>query len=302
MYMKLRALSMVLVLSAGAALAVAGDLENAVQSIKEAAAKGDVAAVKKLAATIRPMTKAIAAEAAPQGAEEKKAWAERVANAKSAQADADSAVVGAAILAEGAAVVDLISTLEKESPKSKALNLAYGPYLAALKKTGADAKIPLIVDKALVNFPENDDLLMYLTETTIGKRLTDRALGYANRLTAAVNKNGKPEGMAAEEWEAKRDSELSYGYFIAGYISAEKGQYAAADKNLRAALPLIQDKPEYLGGALYYLGMANFRLGEAAQNKARMQEGAKFNEQSMAIPGPYQDRAKQHAALMKSAQ
>src|ERR1039457_878061 len=83
--MKLPAFAMAIAFLAGPVVAVADDLEDAVQSLKDAAAKKDVDAVKKLAATIHPMTSEIVAEAAPQGADEKKAWEERVAYAKNAE-------------------------------------------------------------------------------------------------------------------------------------------------------------------------------------------------------------------------
>ncbi len=297
--MKLRALSVALMLLAGPAVAVADDLEDAVKGLKDAAAKSDVSAVKKLAATIRPMTAKMVAEPAPKAADEKKAWEQRVAHAKEAQSYVESVFYTLSVDAEPEVVVDLISTLEQQNPKSKYLNDAYGPYLAALGKTPAAEKAPAVAEKALANFPENDDLLMYLTERSLAKKLNDRALGYANRLTAALHKRGKPEGMSAEDWEFKRNAELAYGYYIAGYLAAEKGQYTAADKNLRAALPLIQDNPAYLGPALFYLGIANFKLGEAASNKARMLEGVKFSEQSIAIPGAHQDHARKNAVAFK---
>ena len=54
--MKLPALSMAIVLLVGpaVAVAVADDLEDAIQSLKDAAAKKDVDAIKKLVATILP--------------------------------------------------------------------------------------------------------------------------------------------------------------------------------------------------------------------------------------------------------
>ena len=282
--MKLHALGVALMLFVGPAVAVADGLEDAVQSLKEAAAKNDVDAVKKLAATIRPMTAKIVSEPAPKSADEKKAWEERVAHAKSAQSYVESVFYTLSVDASPEVVVDLISILEQQNPKSKYLNDAYGSYLAALSKTPAADKAQAIAEKALANFPENDDLLMCLTEKTLAKKLNDRALGYANRLTAALNKHGKPEAMSAEDWEFKRNAELAYGYYIAGYLEAAKGLYTAADKNLRAALPLIQDNPAYLGPALFYLGLANCKLGETAQNKARILEGVKFSEQAMAVP------------------
>ena len=297
--MKLSALGMAIVLLAGPAVAVADDLEDAVQSLKDAAAKKDVDAVKKLAATIHSMTSGIVAEAAPQGADEKKAWEERVAYAKNADVYVESVFYTIAVQSEPAMMVDLLSTLEQRNPKSRYLNQAYGPYLMALNKTGAGAKIPAVVEKGMANFPENEDLLLYMTDTAMARKQTDRALGYANRLTATLSKRAKPEGVSAADWERKRSAALAHGYYIAGVITAEKGQYIPADKNLRAALPLIQGQPTMLGPALFYLGMANYQLGKMTLSKARVLEAAKFSEQSMAIPGAYQDQARHNALVMK---
>ena len=297
--MKLSALGMAIVLLAGPAVAVADDLEDAVQSLKDAAAKKDVDAVKKLAATIHPMTSEIVAEAAPQGADEKKAWEERVAYAKNAEVYVESVFYTIAVQSEPAMMVDLISTLEQQNPKSRYLNQAYGPYLMALNKTGAGAKIPAVAEKGMANFPENEDLLLYMTDTAMARKQTDRALGYANRLTATLSKRAKPEGVSAADWERKRSAALAHGYYIAGVITAEKGQYIPADKNLRAALPLIQGQPTMLGPALFYLGMANYQLGKMTLNKAKMLEAAKFSEQSMAIPSAFQDQARHNALVIK---
>ena len=54
--MKLPALGMAIAFLVGPAVAVADDLEDAVQSLKDAAAKKDAPLVKKLAETIHPMT------------------------------------------------------------------------------------------------------------------------------------------------------------------------------------------------------------------------------------------------------
>jgi hypothetical protein len=298
--MKLPVLGMALVFLVGPAVAVADDLEDAVQSLKDAAAKRDVAAIKKLVATMRPMTTAIAAEPAPQAADEKKVWAERVAYAKNAVVFMDGVIVSAAVQADEAVTVDLISMLEQQNPKSKALNDAYGTYLVALDKTGAGAKIPAIAEKALANFPENDDLLLYMTDTAMTRKQNDRAISYANRLTAALNKRTtKPEGVSAEDWEHKRSQALAHGYYIAGILSAVKGVWVAADKNLRAALPLIQDQPTMQGPVLFYLGMANYQLGRMTLNKAKMLDAVKFSEQSMAIQSEYQDQARHNALVIK---
>jgi hypothetical protein len=297
--MKLPVLGLAIMFLAGPAVAVADDLEDAVQSLKDAVAKKDVDAVKKLAATIRPMTAEILAVAAPADADEKKDWEARNAYAKSSQLYVESAFYTVAVQSEPAVLVDLIATLEQQNPKSKYLNQAYGAYLVALDKNGEKAKIPAIAKKGLASFPENEDLLLYLTDAEMTAKRTDTALAYANRLTASLNKHSKAEGMTAADWERKRGAALAHGYYIAGVLSAEKGLYVPADKNLRAALPLIQGQPAMMGPALFYLGMANYQLGKMTNSKAKVLEGSKFSEQSMAISSPYQDQARHNALVMK---
>jgi hypothetical protein len=211
----------------------------------------------------------------------------------------ESAFYTVAVQSEPAVLVDLIATLEQQNPKSKYLDQAYGAYLVALDKNGAKAKIPAIAKKGLASFPENEDLLLYMTDTEATAKRTDSALAYANRLTASLNKHSKAEGMTAADWERKRGAALAHGYYIAGVLSAEKGLYVPADKNLRAALPLIQGQPAMMGPALFYLGMANYQLGKMTNSKAKVLEGSKFSEQSMAISSPYQDQARHNALVMK---
>ena len=180
--MKLPVLGLAIMFLAGPAVAVADDLEDAVQSLKEAVAKKDVDAVKKLAATIRPMTAGILAEAAPADADAKKEWEAHMAYAKSTQLYVESAFYTVAVQSEPAVLIDLIATLEQQNPKSKYLDQAYGAYLVALDKNGEKAKIPAIARKGLANFPENEDLLLYLTDLEMTAKRTDSALAYANRL------------------------------------------------------------------------------------------------------------------------
>lgn len=298
--MNLPALSMAIALLAGPAVALADDLENAFQSLKDAESKKDPAQVKKLAADTYTLAHEVVCSPAPQGGDEKAAWTSRVAYAKDIELHTEYALYATAIQSPAAVMVDLLSALEQQNPKSKYLDEAYGNYLVALNQTGAASKIPEIVDKAIVNLPENEDLLMFLTDSALTKKQNDRALTYANRLVAALSKHPKPEGMAAADWERKRSTALGRGYWVAGVIQGEKNLYALADKNLRAALPLIKGNDGMMGAALFYLGLSNYNLGKMTLNKARVLEGAKFSDQAAAIEGPYQQQAWRNATLMKT--
>jgi hypothetical protein len=105
--------------------------------------------------------------------------------------------------------------------------------------------------------------------------------------------------MSAADWDRKKTGALGRGYFIAGFIHAEKGVYANADKELRAALPMIKGNDSMMGPALFQLGVANYQLGKMTLNKQKMMEGATFSDQCAAIVGPYAQQAWKNSALIK---
>lgn len=299
--MKLPVLSMALVLLGGSVLAFAQDLESSFQSLKDAEAKNDAVLVKKLSAETSVLAKQAIAEPAPQAEEDKQAWTNRVTYARDVDSYTEYVLYAVAVKSPPATTVDLLASLEQQNPKSKYLDQGYANYLYALSQSGATAKIPAIAEKALVNFPENGDLLLFLADHARSQKQTDRALSYANRLVAAMAKQSKaPEGVAAADWEKKRSTTMGKGYYIAGVSAAEKQQYSAADKNLRAALPYIKGNDASTAEALFHLGVANYNLGKMTMNKAKVLEGAKFSDQCAAIAGPLAEQAWKNSAIMKT--
>jgi hypothetical protein len=197
-------------------------------------------------------------------------------------------------------MVDLIATLEAQNPKCKYLDQSYGSYLYALSQTGGSGKITAIAEKALVNFPENTDLLLVMVNATFSAKQTDRAQGYANRLVAAWARKTKPEGVGETDYERQKASSLGRGYWVSGLVSCDKNQYAAADKNLRAALPYIKGDNAMMARALFYLGTADYNLGKMTNNKAKILEGAKFSDDCAALPSDFAQQAWKNSAIMKA--
>jgi hypothetical protein len=293
--MLLRAAVLALLFACGST-ANADELDDTYQSLKDATAKKDAALVKKLSAAASALArKAIAAPAAEGEANP----ADRIAYAKAIDTYAEYALYATAVQSPAATTVDLIRTLEGLNPKSKYLNQGYESYIMALSRTGAAAKIPEIAEKALANFPNNEDLLLVLADTAMQRKQSDRALAYAKRLVAALNGHGTPEGMSAADWERKKSAGLGRGYWIAGVLSGEKAMYVEADKNLRAALPLIKGNSAMLAAALFHLGVANYQLGVVTLNRAQVIQGANFSEEASKIEGPYQEQAWKNVYAMK---
>jgi tetratricopeptide (TPR) repeat protein len=212
---------------------------------------------------------------------------------------AEYALYAVSVGATPATVVDLISTLEQQNPKSKYLEGAYAPYLVALNQAGSAAKIPAIAEKALASLPNNVDLLAVLADTALTKQQNDRALSFANRVIAAFAKP-KPEVVPDAEWTRKKTVLLGRAYWIAGMVAGAKNDFKGANQNLRAALPLIQGNNAMLGPALFQLGLANYQLGKLFLNKAQVLEAVKFSEQCSAIPGALADQARHNALVMRT--
>jgi hypothetical protein len=279
---------------------VTGDLDTAYQKLKDATAGKDVVQVKILAAQTCALAREAISAAAPADDDEKQQWKNHVAYAHDVEVYTEYALFATAVGAEPATTVDLLATLEQQNPKSKYLFDAYGLYyFPALQQTGAAAKIPAVAEKALANFPENDDALAVLAEAAYAKKQTDRALGYAKRLPAAVNKHARPEGIPAADWERKRSVKLASGYWIAGVVEAEKQAYYDADKNLRAALPLLAGSDARKGYALFYLGLANYQLGKMTLKKSQVLEAAQFSKDAAAFQGSWTHQAWVNAQVMK---
>ena len=261
--MKLALLSTAFLLIAGSATLFADDLDDALNSLKQAEPSKDAAKIKKLSAEAHAVAKKYQGTA-PADAD-RESFEARARYAKDVDTYSEYALYALAIQ-DPKDAADLMTTLEQQNPKSK--------YL------------------------EMPDALMALADNALGRKQQDRAVTYANRIIASQK---APEGMAAADWERAKNGTLGRAYFIVGSVACDRNQYLNADKNLRAALPLIKGNNGMLQPALFCLGVANYNLSNMTANKAKMVEAAKFSEQAAAIQGPLQDQAYKNASAMKAA-
>jgi len=304
-------LLMAVLLTAGAAVAAAQDLDTNYQGLRDAVAKGskdaaakqdaaykeDVETIKKLAAETSAMARQ---EIAKPEETDPDALKKRLDDLRAIDTYAEYALYATAAQSDAPVMVDLIATLEKQNPKSKYLDLGYGPYLAALAKAGSAAKIPEIADKALANFPGNPYLLDPLARNAASHGQNDRTIAYSIRIIALWNSHPKPpEGMSEAEWNRERDATLGPSYYMAGMSYAATSRWVDADKNLRAALPYAKGSSTNYAAALLNLGIANYQYGKMTMNKARILEGAKFSEQCAGIQGSMAQQAWKNAQVMK---
>ncbi len=285
-------------LLAGAGVAAADELEDAFENLKKAEADKDVAQVKKLAAETHALALKELSAPAPTNSEEKDNWTKHIAYVKEIDVHTEYSLYAVGSQSPAPVLIDLISTLEQQNPKSKYLDLAYGPYLAAIAQAPSGPKPTAVAAKAIGNFPENESLLSVLMNAAYAGKQLDSAANYATRLTNALSKHGKPEGVAAADWERYRSAQLGRGYWVAGVIHADQQKWVAANKELRAALPYIKGDDSMAGPALFSLGLANYQLGKLTLSKAQVTEAASFFEQAAKYPA-FATQAWRNAAVAK---
>jgi hypothetical protein len=109
----------------------------------------------------------------------------------------------------------------------------------------------------------------------------------------------KPEGLTDADWQTRKTQIIGRAQWMEGVVHATANKWAAADKALRAALPGIGNSPEIKAEALFYLGLANYRLAEAGQTE-RARDALRFSQECASIPGRFQAPARQNAKAIQS--
>jgi hypothetical protein len=105
--------------------------------------------------------------------------------------------------------------------------------------------------------------------------------------------------MSDADWQRTKNEMLGSAYTSAGVIQAGQNRYADADRNLKAALPLVSGNSTMLSYVYYYLGVSNYQMGKLTADKSKMIAGAQFTDKAVATGGPMQGQASSNAAIMK---
>jgi tetratricopeptide (TPR) repeat protein len=268
----------------------ADELDDSYAKLKTAVESKDADTVKAESANAFKLADALVKAPQPSDAGKVDEWKQRVQYGKEIISYAEYALSYTATLgSDPAKTVELVDALLAENPKSKYLDMACtNAYLGALGKSGP-AKQMEGMTKVVAAQPDNEVALGALTEGLMSKS-PDRALGYANKLTAVLKTKAKPEGVPEAEWDKAKTAWLATGYFASGVIYGSKSSWIECDRELRAALPLNHDNYR-LGIIYFYLGLSNYSLGKMTMDKPRIQAALKYSQQSAAIAGPMKDQA-----------
>jgi tetratricopeptide (TPR) repeat protein len=163
----------------------------------------------------------------------------------------------------------------------------------AYKDAGNVDKTLAAAEKILSRNENREDALLFVLEINFRrKKDTKRTLALAAKFIDRMMVAEKPEGVSDQDWARAKTQNLARAHYIVGRVYFAGEQWAAADRALRAALPLIGED-QMRAAVLYDLGWTNYRLEKAV-------EAVRFYSQCAAIRGPLQEQAAKSAISIKS--
>ena len=261
------------------------NIEIAESNKRLAEKKGDKLLVDKWSAEIEKIAARVVTLALPSDPEESKAAQERIEYARQIVLNADYAEFTKAIrMAAPAERISALDTFVKRVPQNPYMDQIEVAEFLAYKEMGDFEKTLGAAEKILSHNENREDALLFVLEVNFNrqkdpKRTLALAARFIERMTAAP----PPEGVSEHDWTVAKNKNISRAHYIVGRVYFEAEQWPAADRALRAALPMIADDP-FRAAVLNDLGWANYRMQNAI-------DAIKFYSLCAAIKGPLQEQA-----------
>ncbi|MDX2151669.1 MAG: hypothetical protein SFV54_13105 [Bryobacteraceae bacterium] len=280
------------------------DVEIAVGTLKAAEAKKDLDLIKKYSNLTSAAAKKTVALPKPADEDDVAEWKEKVDFAKQVDTYSEYSLYAAALTSTNPAkTIELVETLEQRNANSQYLGQALPPYFRALLQSGNAEKAAAIAEKAMAAGAADEDMLLAIADTNLRKNQNhDKVVGAAQKAVEVINAKAKPDGVADADWAKMKNSKLGLAHWMTGMSYSAQSKFGQADTALRAALPLL-DNDQLKAAALFNLGLANYRLGDAAKGdaqSARILDALRFNQQCAAIKSQFQAQAAKNVAAIKS--
>jgi hypothetical protein len=279
-----------------------GDARSAHGCLKIAEAAKNPDTIKAWSERGSAIARKVAALPKPADEEEAEAWKTRVDFAKQFDLYTEYSLYAAALgTPEAKKKAELMDALEKRDEKYEHLpalrDHVFRALLAANDVAGAVALADSLAGRNLAT----EDMLLVSADAAFNKKEYDRAAEISAKTSAAVTGKAKPEGIGDADWEARKNGLLARAHYIEGVSYGIQNKHAQADKTLRAGLPFMKGNDQLLAGAYFYLGLANFKLGDMkTPDQQRILDAIKFNQDCAAIKSPYQALAQRNIKAIRS--
>lgn len=267
------------------------DIAAANANLKAAEGKKDPALIQKWAVTTSDAARRLM----------KSADAAEAKYAKGVDAYCDYALYSLAMAATApAARAGIGELLVKRSPESQYAAPLRPVLFVAHQQAGNHARAVEIADEEFRAGRANDDMLVFAASKAYEQKDKAKVTAYAGKLLEILPAQAAPQGVAEADWTKNKNLKLGLAYWMLGVQASGEQKWAEADKQLRAALPLVKDNKDLAAETLFHLGLANYKLGEPKTDKTRILDALRFNQQCAAIPSNFQAQAKKNVAAIRS--
>jgi TolA-binding protein len=181
--------------------------------------------------------------------------------------------------------ITLIDALQQQNPKSEYVAKSVDPLFMAYRQTGANDKALALAESTLAVEQTNTDMLLLVADNYMqNKKEPEKVHAYTAKMVEIMAQKPKPEGASDADWTARKNLITGLAHYMSGKLYYNEEDFAKADVELRAALPLVESNADMKPEVLYLLGFANYKM-------KKLPDAAGFFKDCAAIKSPYQATA-----------
>jgi len=271
------------------------DLDTALATLKAAEAKKDPDLVKKWSSTTAALAQKAIAIPQPKEEDAVEEWKKHVDYAKQVNTYSEYAIYATALqTTDPRKKADLIETLQQRNPQSQYMAQLLPQALQAYQQLNDTEHATALAEKALATDPNNDAMLLVAANGYLQRgKDSEKVVTYSNKLIEVLNSKPKPEGVSDADWGTRKQTVTGIAHYMIGKQYFNDKKYGPADKELRVALPLVENNAQLKPEVLFLLGFANYKMENIV-------EALKFNQQCAAIKSSFQAQAAKNVTVIKS--
>ncbi len=271
-----------------------GDPEAALQCLKAAEARHDVALIEKYDAVTSANARKMAAAPKPAAADAVADWRQSVDYARQVDNYADYALYSAALESRGPkATIALGEMLLQRSPTSDYAAKVREPLFVAYEQSGANDKAIGFAEQTLAKDQSSEDMLLAVAYNYLQKKeQPEKVHAYSAKAIELMAARQKPAGMSDADWTARKNAITGRAYYLDGAQYFAENKFAPADQSLRKALPLVETNKDLKPEALYLLGVSDYKL-------EKIQDAANYFHACAAIQSRFQAEATKDLARIR---
>lgn len=269
--------------------------EAALQNLKAAEAKHDLELIKQYSAQTSALARKLEAVPQPQDPQQAASWKQTVDYARQVDGYAAYSLYRVVLESRDPKVtIEFAELLQQGFPQSQYAGQVDGPLFLAYRQAGQNDKAMALAERVLATNQTDEDMLLVAADSYMRARTNpEKVHAYCARLVELMASKAKPAGMADDAWNTRKNLIAGQAHYMDGKLYWNENQFAKADTELRAALPLVTSSETARAEVLYLLGFANYKL-------EKPQEAANYYRECAALKSEYQAKAAKNLQAIKT--